>query len=618
MELQGRELKIEMRGDDVKLLQKELLSLGLEISEQEVARALFGRATREAVSKFQEAHAIAITGSVDERTAKAINAAVDAPPPPPAPPLPPPLPSAFIVTGHVYDKDGVTPVAGVLVKAFDKDLRNEEQLGEAAGVTTDPSGSFSIRYSAKQFARAEKRSADIIARAFTEEGKVIAESAVIFNAEPVQDVRVVIGGGTYRGFSEYELLLADLAPVLQDVAPAELTEDDIRFLAGETGQNPRYIAFVMQAAKLSILTRVPPEAFYGLFREGLPTQLRALLAQSPAAQRRALQNALGAGTIPAKLADDVDAVIERLRQLLVNEALKPADGPTALPLSELLALTLQPEAQRMLLDLYVHHEGDAPEFWQSLRTTEEFKDKVDDLQLTLQFAAVALNHVPMARHLKQLHATGEIASLRDLARFDRNDWLRIISEGGDDGVIGAPETVPGKDWEETVARYASAIVLMVEENFPTPAIAARIEKDEIPAKVDLVRFFATNPEFEFASSPVSLYLTKNPGATAGATDADLLATQLGRLQRVSRMTHRYDQMRVLLDDDLHSARHVARMGRNVFIARYSEALGGAHEALLIYERAHQIAATALHLAANYSPAFNRVRVSVLSSTAQPE
>jgi 5-hydroxyisourate hydrolase-like protein (transthyretin family) len=51
-----------------------------------------------------------------------------------------------------YEDEG--PAAGLIVEAFDKDLRSEEILGETI---TDQNGKYEISYSKQQFRRAEKK-----------------------------------------------------------------------------------------------------------------------------------------------------------------------------------------------------------------------------------------------------------------------------------------------------------------------------------------------------------------------------------------------------------------------------------------------------------------------------
>src|SRR4051812_19113091 len=113
MKLQGRNLRIKMQGEDVKLLQSELLQLGLKIGdESEVKQAFFGETTAKAVAGFQETHGLPATGEVDEKTAVLINAEVDKQHPNGQPP-------PFVVRGQVR-ADG-HPLVGALVRAFDKD-----------------------------------------------------------------------------------------------------------------------------------------------------------------------------------------------------------------------------------------------------------------------------------------------------------------------------------------------------------------------------------------------------------------------------------------------------------------------------------------------------------------
>ncbi len=77
MKLHGRDLRIRMRGEAVKLLHKELRQLGFDIQKDEVARAFFGTRAGEAVNTFQKAHKLEASGIVDERIGALIRRDVD-------------------------------------------------------------------------------------------------------------------------------------------------------------------------------------------------------------------------------------------------------------------------------------------------------------------------------------------------------------------------------------------------------------------------------------------------------------------------------------------------------------------------------------------------------------
>src|SRR5262245_9985882 len=94
----------------------------------------------------------------------------------------------FIVRGQVRYADGWA-LPDILVQAFDRDLRDEQGLGDQR---TDAGGNYQISYQATQFARAEKASADLIVRAVNANGTVIARSPILFNAPAVATVDLVV------------------------------------------------------------------------------------------------------------------------------------------------------------------------------------------------------------------------------------------------------------------------------------------------------------------------------------------------------------------------------------------------------------------------------------------
>ncbi|MEQ9238014.1 peptidoglycan-binding domain-containing protein [Coleofasciculus sp. E2-BRE-01] len=126
MNLDGRNLSSEMRGNDVRRLQTELNQLGFNLG----VNGFFDSMTFLAVQEFQRKHRLPVNGIVDEKTARRINAEVDALDE-----------SPLIVKGHIYQADG-DPAADVLISAFDVDLRSEQLLGETQ---TDRKGFYQIQ-----------------------------------------------------------------------------------------------------------------------------------------------------------------------------------------------------------------------------------------------------------------------------------------------------------------------------------------------------------------------------------------------------------------------------------------------------------------------------------------
>lgn len=308
MNLEGRNLSLHSRGNDVRLLHTELRKLGVHIPAEEYAQQSFGPVTHRAVQAFQSRYRLVVTGVVNEETARRINEAVDALGPV----------TAFSVQGQVRLRDQ-RPVAAVFVRAFDKDLRSEELLGEAV---TDGQGHYEIQYTARQFRRVEKKNADLIVRVFNKEDALLGESDLLFTAREVEKVDLVVAFPPAIKLSEYEQLVRVLEPVLDDVPSAELTNEDMTFLlkelAGEPIMDQQRLQLLADGARLARETRLPAEFFYGLAHQlqiKPPLILESFLALKKSACRDALLNAIRQSLIPAGLQDSVDAMLGRWEQL---------------------------------------------------------------------------------------------------------------------------------------------------------------------------------------------------------------------------------------------------------------------------------------------------------------
>lgn len=151
-------LAAQMHGDEVTRLHGGLLELGWEIAHDELSGAFFGTTTRIAVAEFQRQRGMAVTGSFDDIADLAMRQELAA------------RSTRRRVLGVARHPNG-RPGAGLTVRAFDRDLRREQPLGEAR---TDEQGFYQIIYSPEQFARAEKATADLVVRSASADGLPIA------------------------------------------------------------------------------------------------------------------------------------------------------------------------------------------------------------------------------------------------------------------------------------------------------------------------------------------------------------------------------------------------------------------------------------------------------------
>ncbi|CAM1504847.1 Fc.00g024380.m01.CDS01 [Cosmosporella sp. VM-42] len=501
----------------------------------------------------------------------------------------------FKVLGKVQKVDG-SAVPNFLIRAVDVDLRNEEVLGKC---TTDQSGYYEIPYSRDQFVRKEKATADLKVYAYqspTSKLPPVATSKIFFNSAIVQTINLVIGGDTVIGPSEFAVLKNELTPLLGDLPPGDLVEDDknqdLSFLAGETGRGQEIIGFFVTAHRHEASTKIPAEVFYGLFREGISTALPTLILETKESTTKALKTAISQNIIKGYTNDEIARFVSLIFQLGSNSAVKGPDGPT--PIGNVLS-TVTNDAG-VFMNAYAQNTSNMEKFWTQIDAKPEFKGKTKAMQFTVQLGVATLNHAPL---VKELQSRKEITTARDLTKFTTAQWQDIINKPE----IGTPDIVPGGNAVEKVQNYATGVSRMVEDAFPTSFITQRLKDQSddkthgaLPGKSDLNTFFEKNPEFAFTNTRAAAFLSSKPSALKDIKNVPTLRANLAGMQRLYRVAPQYTQMRSLVGAGINSSMQITNMGLSAFTARVGDLVGGPGEAAKIYERSsrtHAIASTLL-------------------------
>jgi hypothetical protein len=246
----------------------------------------------------------------------------------------------YTVTGHITWSDG-SPVAGVAVRAVDQDLRGEQPLGPYAPdfhqeTLTDEGGEYTIQYHREQYTQAEYGTADLVVRVLGGDGKPVAASPTHFNVPDEVTIDLVVSVAVPGQPSEWERVTAVVQQVVDDPAPAQLDElrpSDLDFLAGETGIARDKLSALIDALGLSRDARgwdlaIAPEAFYGLIREGLPSDWADLGARTVDLTAALTKSSGSDGIIPAVSAGQVATLVGQI-QRAASHAHTTAVGQTA-------------------------------------------------------------------------------------------------------------------------------------------------------------------------------------------------------------------------------------------------------------------------------------------------
>lgn len=471
-------LKLKMSGETTAdlqsafqiLLKHKLMLANHPSSRSELASALkteqaqqfFDGITAKLVAIFQEENQLTSSGKVDEVTAKVLNdmlaglGVLDAEPTDDA---------KFVVHGTVSYTDGLS-ATGLIVRAFDRDMRTEELLGE---IKTDAKGHYEIRYSAEKFQKAEKNRADLRVKAFGNDGKMVATSTTFFNAEEDQTINLALEQDGGNGRSEYERYLIELTPLMGKITLAELTEEDVEFLTGETKISAEHIRFLQLDSLWQQSNDVEPAVFYGLFRQGLPTILRRILAQKPSRLSAALKKSIANTIIPRSLGKLIDDIELRLSELALEAAFNTESDDATPPIGVVIANTqgLSSAQQKSFVSLLLDYESKTnTNFW-TLASAKLGDDKaVKALQRTLQASVLILHNLPMLKQVQQ-EIQGE--SVQAMAGWEEDDWQAVIQRASAHG-----KPVPLKF--NNANEYARAIVAKVDALMPSQSLLARASK----------------------------------------------------------------------------------------------------------------------------------------------
>jgi hypothetical protein len=572
----------------------------LEALARERARELYGDGgTQLLVKGFQAQYHLPVTGEVDDATAAALNkllkelGAFEEPEQP-----------VFIVRGQVRYADG-TPAPGQPVRAFDKDLRTEEPLGDPA--TTAKDGRYEIRYTAQQFRRAEKGNADLIVRVADGTTTPPPESPIRFNAQPEETIDLTLPIGT-RGPSEYERYLRELEPVLEGVPLTNLQDNDIDFLAGDTGIERQHISWLAESARRNQDTdAIPPQVYYALFRQGMPTKLSELLLQPADLIREALERSLAANVIPAHFRDDIAGYLQTFEKRYIAREQRPSSDPLAPTLRDPLHPTLKDrfddlyddDQLQTLAQTNAKHSLFSAGWQQSLGEEGFLPQTIASIQATYLLGGLTENNLSLAKALGKQYRIASPVDLRKLAALNRAEWASLAANHG----------VPA----ERLAGYTKNVAHTIESAFAGAVMAREMERGTLAvsdeARPLLKKFFANNPDYEFDTHSVTPFLAEGGGANLTGIEhgqVPRLQEELLRLDRVSKLVpHSPDfelpeTVNALLSAGFDSAHRVVSLSQRDFVARIKNSFsGGEQAATQAYGQAEHNASLAMVLASEY-------------------
>lgn len=540
------------------------------------------------------------------------------------------------VYGVLRNEHGVL-LNDVTVQVFDRDLRNEELLG----TEISKEGKYEISYSSRQLLKNEKEAANIVVKLLDRSGKELYKSKTFYNAPDSLEVNINLNDAEYKGASEWELLIETLEPLIEGLSPMELREDeqfqDISFLVGETGRSELLVCtwiFCYHLSEKTTREKTPLEApvFYAFMRQGQPPLLsesllldiqdadrielfkdkilRTLSGINPDLQKEILEKAISDNMIPSSIRAGLDRIIETLRIIKLQYATGNTFGAGKGTINQLLELT--PTVARKKLKFtaeFNDHTGSMSDFWKKLETDKTFKPEVvKEIKLNFQLGALTRNHIPLVAALNQQFKAKEFTAKRDLAKLDRQDWIKIFkSKDADGNPVGVPDNIDGETEEEKYEEYGAILEKRFERSYATTAFMAKLDKSEksaVTVKSEVVSFLDNNPHFHIDRFRIDHYIAENKDAFKNIENKDEVVHQLKSIQRVFKLKPTHQAVEVLLDRKIESAQQIYFMGREQFVSLLKDTGINKIESKKIYHRAENTYAYSLNLYANFNNLLN--------------
>lgn len=554
--------------------------------------------------------------------------------------------SIYTVSGTVYHPNGL-PAAGVIVKAFDRDLRKEELLGQVA---TAVNGGYTISYKPESFCRAEKARADLCFRVDDRKGTKLYSTPfddTTFNA-PVNaavDIYLTTGDTTIK--TEFQRIMDELKVLMSDSglqSPADLSEDDkhrdISFISRESGLDAWSVENVAVAFRLCLVASpisVTKEFFYALLAQrtllqagmssssGLPivtidlsTQLKPIFYDIVLLPEETVRGALSLAVrihqVSAGVLDRLPATLKALSTRRCEaEKYRQSHASTA-PQEQLKSFLSGGSAEKVLETLSTNANGDLLGSMQTLR------DALLQPPADIKAAETSSAAQPLATPLKP--PDGLVKHVMEL--LNQPDERRLLRTPSED-LEQALRQASSRPNDDQAGNHfpIGAFVAALEDKYPTMAFTIAMENDDTgfpPHREEILKILRAHDDADLAIvhmdslvEPLQRDAAPNPSVSPSSTTT--ARHVLSTFQRLFRVCPKYQHVRSLMNAGILSATNVHSIGK----ARFAKTLESGpslsdEEVTSMFERATNISIATSLRAGELAALTSATRIAALAPT----
>ncbi len=521
-----------------------------------------------------------------------------------------------LVLGRVTDKLNRS-LAGLIVHAYDRDMRTEEFLGESL---TNKDGKYEITWLHSQLSGKGRKEADLVMKVLTSEKRTLLFVSTMddirFNASVREEINIVIEHNIEPEIVEFDYVLKEVSFLGGKVAITDLQENeqhrDITFLSKETGIPAAKIEHLIVAHRLSAESNVDAPFFYALLRKNtllkndfakafhtrlvidINTEIQPLLYDAaladPKIVKRDVEAAVKELIVSAKTAKEWKKDFEELTRYR-EEAESYYKNEHPRKVLNILSRFVTEDKLTEIGKLFEENKNDLKAFIEKVTSDSFFIRRENSinakttLALTelLGFNDVIISQVKEAQNIKKPE------DVRKLAALNSADWKDVLTKSIDKiDLAGKPID------KKLISWHASSLARKLEAEFPTTAFAAQLGREKrtiLKNQKDITAFLNEYEDFDLQKSNINLFLKSKKKA---AKKYEALQEELKSVQRVFKLVPHYGKTTGLLEQNIHSAQSISAVGETRFVKEIAPKAGiKINEAKEIFQKAEHTTTAAM-------------------------
>ncbi len=488
-------------------------------------------------------------------------------------------PSFIAISGAVNDINGAA-VAGITVNVYEIVFPSKQLV---ARTKTDVLGKYVIKVNKRLLSNSAvpaKRGL-IVAAEDNEIPANVTTSSNIFDWEEKGQITIDLRTSTVNAQPAYQNIIAAVTTIIDATPVAELTSQQIDYLANATGCDAADITNIVTAHQLADETSLPADYIHALVQLGSHS-IDTIASLKPADTRNIINMAISQNVIQGYTEAEIDTFIADLK---VYQIQRVKDAPIAgepHSMNDVLE-SIFPVGGDVdnFLSLYLDDFESMSEFWNELYIPAYGEAAAKNAQDGLKLAAITSFQPKIMSRLKVEIAGMSTPHISQLAKWSQEDWATLISDVCTaETELCVPASIRGEetDYENTAIheQYAIKLVDIMHRAYPLTNIAGTLEGvtgetliADATVRTKVSSFINANPLLDLRMH--SIHDINAEDYDIDEADVEDVKNGLAPFQRLLRLVDGNPvAVSTLIADGVNSAKAISEMGKEEFLETYGD------------------------------------------------